>query len=228
MTTPHDPDDNTNDDRSADMDMAGLDEPGLRRALAVIATEAGHQPRPRFEPRRTWWRRHTPLAAAAAGLAAAAAIAGGVLLGPHTDQTHQTGDVSSRAAGDRSLNRQENIACSRFMFVGDVTSVRAGPGRNRVTVTARVNDWVKPASGPKSITFQTENNTVGNAYPEKKPGHRLWKAGAHGYILVPLAHREPAAVLNGKLAEELLTQDRKALPQAATLRCPQWWLNSWS
>jgi hypothetical protein len=228
MTAPHSPSNNNDDDRSADPDMAGMDEPRLRRALAMIATEAGHQPRPRFEPRRPWWRRHTPLAAAAAGLAAAVAIAGGILVSSHTDQTSQAGDGPSRATGDRSLSGQENIACSRLMFVGDVTSVRAVPGQHRVTVTARVSEWVKPASGPEAITFQVENNTVGNAIPEEEPGQRPWKAGAHGYILVPLAHREPAAVVNGKLAEDTIARDRKDLPKAAGLRCPQWWLDSWS
>jgi len=114
------------------------------------------------------------------------------------------------------------------MFVGDVTSVRAVPGQHRVTVTARVSEWVKPASGPKTSTFQPENNTVGNAYPEKQPGHRRWKAGVHAYIRVPLAHREPPAVLNGKPADDALTRDRKDLPKAATLSCPQWWLDAWN
>lgn len=85
------------------------------------------------------------------------------------------------------------VACARAIFVGNITSVQPSPDGAHFKVTFLVTEWIAPATGPVSVTYEVYGSTVNS------PGaDETTFAGQRRLFVVPAsldermyAYREP-------------------------------------
>lgn len=193
--------------------MTGTKEPNeerLRRALALIGEEAG-RPTPVPPPGRTpWWRSRWGIATA---LATAAAAAIGVLtfsLGTSGEGGRDTG-----AAG-QGQTEAEGIACSRFIAEGDVVAVRDADIPDRIILTFKVTDPIKPAEGNE----QVELNLLDPAVVDPR---EAFQPGEHVLLMVQQRRDRKPVAFRGDELEAQRSEIERTLPKAAETTCPPYW-----
>lgn len=128
-----------------------------------------------------------------------------------------TACAASHQAAGRPLHAPANydpaipgwIACSRLIVEGDVVSAHP-VFPDRMVTELRVNDWVKPASGPKLTKIETAD-IVGHGATER------WQAGTHLFLRVDV---DASAIPDWEFSRRAATRIKEAVPESHGLQCP--------
>lgn len=174
-------------------------EADLRRAVNLIGNEAGAGSRKR------------PSGGLIAGLALAAffvAFGGFILL---------TADFGGNGDNEQpyvqSLSMAENIACSRFMAVGQIVSVAPADEENRIIVTFEVEDPIKPSETQGLVELEVVDPGLSDPENALESGDRV-------LLAVPRREDHPPAVFRGAYLESQLAEIKQYLDEAAETECP--------
>jgi hypothetical protein len=119
---------------------------------------------------------------------------------------------------DVGMSRYQEIACADQIVVGRTTGVVPGSTEGTKTVTFAVQEWIKPASGPATITLKdTPDPTVDGEAPD-------WSLPFKRLLFVPAAQGE----MVGQYTDQAISIDpqvaqvRKDLPKGLAATCPSW------
>lgn len=126
-------------------------------------------------------------------------------------------------AGDSTLSNLERLACTKQIVVGRTLSVVPGTEAGRVTVRFAVEEWIKPAAGPREVIFtDTPDPTVNGLFP-------AWDENLRRLLYVPSSPDDVIEQLidrsgdgkgeSGDLAVEIAGL-KDELVQASNTKCP--------
>jgi hypothetical protein len=102
------------------------------------------------------------------------------------------------------------VACSRLIVEGDVVSVRDGGSPGRMVTELAVQQWIKPASGPKVATIETADIAAEGVYER-------WEPGTHLFLQVDL---DPDALPSWQFSNRMISKLERAVPESRVLECP--------
>jgi hypothetical protein len=146
------------------------------------------------------WKSVLPLVVAAIVLATAATGC--------SDQGRPEGKPLHAPAGfDPTLPAW--VACSRLIVEGDVVRVSDGDSGEMITELA-VQEWVKPASGPKTARIETIDIAAEGVY-------NRWQPGTHLFLQVDV---DPSALPSWQFDDRMIKRIKHAVPAAQTIVCP--------
>ncbi|MEV5975575.1 hypothetical protein [Streptomyces sp. NPDC052114] len=150
------------------------------------------------------------VAAALVSGAAWLVMAGGPTAGDDSAGAAKEAAPDERAGGgaDADQSPEGFVACSRLIAEGTVTEVTPVPGAERDRITVEVSDYLKPTTGPATITFPM----VHDVDPRLKKGDRT-------LITIPKGAAEPDNWATGKDRAPLRKMITKALPKSQDIRC---------
>ncbi|MEV8015205.1 hypothetical protein AB0O76_02345 [Streptomyces sp. NPDC086554] len=203
----------------------------LREGLAAAGDALGARPAPEPVPvpepvpetvARPPVRNRRPLRlafgalAAAGGLAVASVMTWAVLAsggGMGSEDAATSGDEKAAAPGggkqqDADLTPEGFVACSRLIVEGTVTAVDAVPGAARDRITLDADHYIKPESGPGTVTFPMDHDVD----PRLKVGDRV-------LITMTKGETEPDNWAMGKKRDRLRTTITNALPGSRQIQC---------
>jgi hypothetical protein len=154
-------------------------------------------------------RRPRSVAWIAAGAAAVAALVLGLVITSPASKDREP-------SGGSGPSLYETIACARQILVGRTVSVRPGSRDGLQTVVFEVEEWIKPAEGPATITLV---DTVDTEAVEMYPA---WGLEMRRLLFVPLSGRG----LIEQITEQQGGVDRfarslkRSLPRGLRTECP--------
>ncbi|MBA3744938.1 MAG: hypothetical protein H0X00_18780 [Sporichthya sp.] len=70
------------------------------------------------------------------------------------------GASSGKAAAGANAAFADAVACARAIFIGNITNVQPAPDGAHFKVTFLVTEWIAPASGPVTATYEVYGSTV--------------------------------------------------------------------
>jgi len=146
----------------------------------------------------------------AAGVIAASAVVVTALVGS------QHSDTPSTPPAGVSDTRFEAIACAKQILVGRATNVRPGKATGRVTVTFTVEQWIKPAQGPTTVTFaDTLDPRITGEFP-------AWDLDLERLLFVPKSDDELIAQFTDQYTDPapIIALVKKELAQGLRTPCP--------
>jgi hypothetical protein len=102
------------------------------------------------------------------------------------------------------------VACSRLILEGDVIRVSSADSPGHMVTELAVDEWIKPASGPKVATIETPDIAAEGVY-------EWWKPGTHLFLQVDV---DPAALPNWQFRDRTIKKIKRAVPASRTIDCP--------
>ena len=102
------------------------------------------------------------------------------------------------------------VACSRLIVEGDVVGVRDAASQGRMVTELAVQDWVKPAAGPRTTRIETVDIAAEGVY-------RRWPAGTHLFLQVGV---DPGMLPSWEFDAATITKIKRAVPASRTIACP--------
>lgn len=120
------------------------------------------------------------------------------------------------ASGKALTNRFEAIACAKQIVVGKTVSVEPGSVAGTETVTFRVAEWIKPATGPAQLKFvDTPDATTNGQYP-------AWDTDLRRLLYVPWDEEEIISQLTDQYEDldPIILSVKQELPKGLATECP--------
>ncbi|MFJ2769467.1 hypothetical protein [Streptomyces sp. NPDC087300] len=150
------------------------------------------------------------VAAALVGGLAWLAVDAGEGMSSDTDSAKGAAPDSGNDAGGGSadVTPEGFVACSRLIVEGTVTAVDPVPGDARDRITVDVRRYLKPGSGPRTITFPMSHDVD----PRLREGDDV-------LITIPENATEPDSWALGEDRDRLRAMILKALPKSTEIRC---------
>ena len=148
-------------------------------------------------------------------VAAAAAVAACVLAAVAVVRSSNDSISDSPRAGV-SDSRFEQIACAKQIVVGKTVKVIAGSTEGRLTVTFRVDEWIKPAEGPQTLKFvDIPDPRIDGEFP-------AWDLDLRRLLYVPRSDDEIVAQVTDQYTdpEPIIALVKEELPQGIKTSCP--------
>jgi hypothetical protein len=102
------------------------------------------------------------------------------------------------------------VACSRLILEGDVVRVSDAVSPGRMVTELAVQDWVKPASGPKTARIETVDIAAEGVYER-------WRPGTHLLLQVDV---DPSALPNWQFGDQMIRKIKRAVPASRAIECP--------
>ncbi len=100
-----------------------------------------------------------------------------------------------------------------MIAVVDVRQVKPVPGtNNRAQVVMDVREWIKPATGDRTVSVEVAN-------PDEGWGDAILSEGLHALVQVPMKPDQPPAALTYKLERQVM-RTKQYLPKAEKVACP--------
>jgi hypothetical protein len=125
-----------------------------------------------------------------------------------SDQQQSGKPLHAPASFDPSLPGW--VACSRLILEGDVIRVSSADSPGQMVTELAVDEWIKPASGPKVATIETPDIAAEGVY-------EWWKPGTHLFLQVDV---DPAALPNWQFRDPTIKKIKHAVPASRTVECP--------
>ena len=102
------------------------------------------------------------------------------------------------------------VACSKLIVEGDVVRVSSAQSAGQMVTELAVDDWIKPATGPKIATIETPDIAAEGVYER-------WQPGKHLFLQVDV---DPAALPNWQFSERMIKKIKRAVAESHTIECP--------
>src|SRR3954465_14944015 len=102
------------------------------------------------------------------------------------------------------------VACSRLILEGDVIRVCSADSPGQMVTELAVDEWIKPASGPKVAKIETPDIAAEGVYERREPGTHL----------VLEVDVDPAALPNWEFRDPMVKKIKRAVPASRTIECP--------